>query len=151
MLIGDVSVTDVVVTPILLTFTIPPGTEGAKDIIITNPGGELAIVPSGYKYNPFPTIKLVRGRWLVPNEGPLAGGTQVTITGANFISGARIVIGDEQVVELDLFSSTELRFRTPAGTAGPKTVWVINPDGQGAMVKQRFTYNSASTIITQKR
>ena len=146
VLIGSNPAIDVVPTPTLLTFTIPSGTEGAKDVIITNPGGEQVTLPRVYTYNPFPTIKRVRG--IVPDEGPLAGGTQVTITGANFTTGAVIVIGGVQVLQFDLFSSTEIRLRTPAGTAGTKTVRVINPDGQEAVVTDGFTYNPAPTIIS---
>ena len=145
VLIGSNPAINVVPTPTLLTFTIPPGTEGAQDVIITNPGGEQVTLPRIYTYNPLPTIERVRG--IVPDEGPLAGGTPVTITGANFMTGAVVMIGGVQVLQFDLFSPTELRLRTPAGTEGPKTVRVINPDGQEAVVEEGFTYNPAPTIV----
>jgi hypothetical protein len=67
--IGDNPATNVGVTPALITFTIPPGTEGAKDVVVTNPDGQKAILRGGYTYNPFPVIEKAEPKY----GGPLRG------------------------------------------------------------------------------
>ena len=140
--IGVVPATDVVVTPTLIIFTIPPGAEGAKDVVITNPDGQKGTLRGGYTYNPFPII----GRLEPHYGGTLAGGTSIAITGSNFMPGVVVMIGSERIGRLDFFSPTELRLSTPPGTAGPKDVRVLNPDGQEAVRQEGFTYNPAPTI-----
>ena len=140
--IDSVPASDVIVTPTLITFTIPPGAEGTKDVIVTNPDGQKGTLRGGYIYNPFPVIEEIEPDF----GGPLKGGTPITITGSNFMDGVVVTIGDERVQRLDFFSPTELRLRTPAGTAGPKDVRVVNPDGQEAVLKGGFAYNPAPTI-----
>jgi len=142
--IGDVLATNVVITSTLITFTIPPGIEGAKDVVVTNPNGQKGTLREGYTYNPFPVIEEIEPDF----GGPLKGGTSLTITGSNFMDGVVVTIGVEQVQHLDFFSPTELRLRTPAGTAGPKDMRVVNPDGQEAVLKNGFTYNLPPTIAS---
>ena len=48
--IGGVQATDVVVTPTRITFTIPPGTEGPKAVLVRNVDGKMAFVEDGYAY-----------------------------------------------------------------------------------------------------
>ncbi len=139
--IGGIKATDVVVTPALIIFTIPAGTEGAKDVVVINPDGQKGTLRGGYTDNPFPAIESIK-----PDEGHLAGRTQITITGSHFMQGVAVTIGGERVQRLDFFSPTELRLNTSPGTAGPKDVRVVNPDGQEAVRKEGFTYNPAPTI-----
>ena len=140
--IGGAEATNVVVTSTLITFTIPPGTEGVKDVVVTNPDGQKGTLRGGYTYNPFPVIEKIEPKY----GGPLAGRTQLTITGNHFMAGVVVTIGGKHAQSLDFFSPMELRLRTPAGTAGAKDVRVVNPDGQEAMLKDGFTYNPAPTI-----
>jgi hypothetical protein len=141
--IGDNPATDVGVAPTLIIFTIPSGAEGAKDVIVTNLDGQRGILRRGFTYNPFPVIEKV-----VPlYGGPLKGGTDMTITGSNFMEGVIVTIGEKRVQQLAFFSPTELRLETPPGTIGSKRVSVTNPDGQEAILEDGFTYNPAPTII----
>jgi len=140
--IGGVEVTDMlVISSTLITFTMPPGTEGGKDVMVTNPGGQEGILRQGYTYNPFPIVEDIE-----PNEGPRAGGTRITITGIHFMDGVVIIIGGERVQKLDFFSPAELHLRTPPGTVGSKDIRVLNPDGQEVVLKDGFTYNLAPAI-----
>ncbi len=142
--IGGNPATNVAVTPTLISFTIPPGTEGAKDVVVTNPDGRKDTLRGGYTYNPFPVIKSIRPG----HGGPLSGGTQMTITGSNFMEGVIVTIGEKRVQQLDFFSPTELRLRTPPGTVGPKSVRVTNPDGQEAVKEDGFSYNLPPRIFS---
>jgi len=144
--IGGTPATDVGVTPTLITFTVPPGNAGEKDVVVTNPDGQRGILRAGYTYNPFPVIKRIRPA----SGGPLAGRTAITITGEHFMDGVVVSIGEKRVPTLDFFSPTELRLKTPPEEAGPKTVTVINPDEQKAVKEAGFTYNPAPTITSIK-
>jgi len=146
--IGGTPVIDVVVqTPTLITLTIPPGTEGTKDVVVTNPGGQKGTLRNGYTYNPLPVIEKIK-----PDEGPLNGRTKIVITGSHFMQGVVVAIGEKRIWydNLDFFSPTELRLETPPGTAGLKEVRVVNPDGQEATLKEGFTYNPPPTILSVK-
>jgi N-acetylneuraminic acid mutarotase len=142
--IGGNPATNVGITSSLISFTIPAGTEGAKDVVVTNPDGQRDTLYRAYTYNPFPVIERIRP----PYGGPLSGGTEITITGSNFMEGAIVTIGENRGYQLALFSSTELRLRTPPGTVGPKAVRIVNPDGQEAVKEDGFTYNPAPTITS---
>jgi len=143
--IGGNSAAAVGVTPALITFKIPPGMEGAKDVVVTNPDGQRGILRAGYTYNPFPIIKRI-----TPDEGRLSGNTQIIITGSHFMQGAVVAIGDAGIQQLDLFSTDELHLKTPSGLAGTVTVKVTNPDGQVAIMEDGFTYNPAPIILSIK-
>ena len=144
--IGGNPATDVGVTTTLITITIPPGTEGAKDVVVTNPDGQKDTLRDAYTYNPFPVIEEIKPKY----GGPLAGGTEIVITGEHFMTGVVVYIGENPVSSLNLFSPTELRLETPSGTPGTKDVRVVNPDEQEAILEDGFTYNPAPTITSVK-
>jgi IPT/TIG domain len=75
-----------------------------------------------------------------PNSGPAAGGTPVTITGADFTAGAKVNIGGTPVVSIASVSTTSISATTPAHVAGPADVEVVNPDDQKGVLTGGFTY-----------
>ena len=137
---------DVVSTPTLIHFTIPPGTVGTVDVTVTSPDGTEWILENGYTYDPFPLPGISS---IHPNRGPAAGGTEITIKGSNFRDGAVVSIGAIRVEQLDILSPTEIRLKTPPSTASAKNVYVVNPDGQQAEKIGGFTYTPplAITVI----
>ena len=146
VVIGGAPAKEIGVTSTLITFTIPSGTAGAKDVVVTNPDGQKGTLRNAYTYNPFPVIDEITPKY----GGPLEGGTQIIITGEHFMTGVVVYIGESRVSRLDLFSPTELRLETPSGTQGAKAVRVVNPDGQEAVLVDGFTYNPAPTITSVK-
>ena len=145
--IGDTPATNVVATPTLIHFTIPPGTVGTADVSVTNPDGKEQILEEGYTYDPFPP-PVIRG--IYPNRGPIDGGTEVTIRGNNFRDGAVVFIGGMQVEQLDNLSPTKIHLKTPPSPPGRKDVYVINPDGQQVEKMGGFVYNPPVTITSIK-
>ena len=141
--IGDNPATDVVVTPTLIYFTIPPGTVGTVDVIITNPDGTEWILENGYTYDPFPSPIIHE---IYPIEGPIDGGTEVVIRGNNFRDGSVVFIGGIQVKQLDSLSPTEIRLTTAPLPFGHKDILVVNPDGQQVVQTRAFTYNAPLDI-----
>jgi len=62
-----------------ITATTPAHTVGATDVVVTNYDGQSATLTNGFTYLP-PSISSIS-----PNNGPYYGGTNVTISGTNFI------------------------------------------------------------------
>jgi hypothetical protein len=77
---------------------------------------------------------------IVPNEGRVEGGTQVTIRGTNFASGATVTFGGVAATSVQYVDSTRLNVVTPAHSAGAVDVVVRNPDTQAATRANGFTY-----------
>lgn len=143
--IGDNPATDVVVTPTLIYFRIPPGTVGTVDVTVTNPDGKEWSLEEGYTYDPFPSPVI---RKVYPIEGPVDGGTKIVVRGSNFLDGAVVIVDGIQVEQLDSFSPTAIRLKTPPSSPGDKEIRVVNPDGQQAAKNRAFTYNAPLSITS---
>ena len=73
------------------------------------------------------------------SEGPVEGGTDITITGELFHQGAVVIIGGKAATNIQVTSETTIKAKTPANSFGYKDVMVINPDGGQAVLKDGFT------------
>jgi len=128
-----------------LRFDAPPIPEGEgtratvqgtrATIRVVNPDEGFAEQTEGFTYNRPPRIADIK-----PERGPVSGDTELTILGSFFRVGVAVIIGDVTVEQLDDFFGSELRLTTPPNTAGSKTIRVINPDGQEAVLEDAFTY-----------
>ena len=75
---------------------------------------------------------------IAPSSGPAAGGTPVTIAGANFQPGAQVEIGG-QPVGAGFVDPTQLTTDTPALSPGTlNAVVVVNPDSGNAALLNGF-------------
>ena len=121
----------------------PAGSLGAKNIRFTNGNAQFVEVVGAYTYTngsaPAPTVSSVS-----PASGPTSGGTTITLTGANFVSGATVRVGGTAATNVVFVSATQLTARTPAVPAGARDVRITNPDGQSATRTGAFTYASAA-------
>ena len=79
-----------------------------------------------------------------PNVGSIAGGTNITITGTNFVLPITVTIGGSNVTNLNLVSSTQITATTPAG-AGSQDVVVTNTTANTTLAGG-FTYLNLPTI-----
>src|SRR5208283_48861 len=87
-----------------------------------------ASIGAALALNPAPTVGSIS-----PASGPRAGGTSVTISGTNFLSGATVTIGGAAATNVVVVSATSITATTPAsGTGGGANVTVTNPDTQSA-------------------
>ena len=92
-----------------------------------------------YTPPPAPTITNIN-----PNTGSTAGGTNVTITGTNFVTGAGntiVTFGGTAATGINVASATSLTCTTPAHTAGAVNV-VVTTDGGTATSTNGFTYTA---------
>ncbi len=137
----------------------PAGT-GTQNVTVTVtlPGGETA-TSNGlpFLYVPAPTVTSVS-----PTSGPVAGGTDVTVTGTHFQPGAQVLFGpsdgstnlsdDSTGRPVSVLSSTSILVTAPPGIVGATNVVVLNPDGQSGALKSgsagHYTYLGTAPSIT---
>jgi hypothetical protein len=133
--IGENPLMDIFVTPTLIRGTTPPGTPGAVDVVVTNPGGERDVLRGAFTYVPPPTIESV-----FPTFAPLVGSGEIVIWGSGFIRTPSVQVGGTSSPKVEFISSGNLNVLTPPGLAvGPQDVVVINPDGQRAVLPNGVT------------
>ncbi|MGB6834128.1 MAG: IPT/TIG domain-containing protein [Candidatus Acidiferrum sp.] len=127
----------VVVSSTSITATTPARSAGAVTVTVTNPGALSGSLTSGFTYAVVPTVSSIS-----PNNGPVAGGTAVTITGTNFAAGATVTIGGTAATSVVVATATQITATTPAHAAGAATV-TVSVNGQSGSLNNGFTYNSA--------
>jgi hypothetical protein len=76
-----------------------------------------------------------------PNSGLTRGGTAVTLTGTNFVSGATVAFGGSAATSVTVVNATSITARTPPHNRGTVNVVVTNPDGASGTVANGFTYH----------
>jgi hypothetical protein len=119
-----------------ITCTTPPHAAGAVNVVVTTPGGS-ATSTGGFTYVAVPTPTITS---IVPNSGPVAGGTSVVITGTNLTGGTVTFGGLSATCTVD--SPTQITCTTPAHAAGAVNVVVTTPGGS-ATSTGGFTYVAA--------
>jgi hypothetical protein len=131
-----------VVNATTITATTPAHAAGAVDVAVTTPNGTGTGVGL-YTYTAAgPTVSTIS-----PANGPIAGGTSVTITGANFVTGSTSVTFDGVAATgVNVVNGTTLTATSPAHAAAAVNVVVTTPGGaSGALV---FTYLSFAPSVT---
>jgi hypothetical protein len=133
-----------------LTARTPAGTAGARDVQVTNPDGQSATRTGAFTYASSTTLSVTS---ISPASGSTAGNTAVVIRGTNFVAGGNLYvsIGGEPLTSLQLVSSTELRGRTPAGSAGVKNIRFTNGNGEFLQVTGAYTYVNSGTTAAEAR
>jgi len=72
---------------------------------------------------------------IAPSSGPASAGTNVTITGTNFVSGAAVTLGGASLTSIVYVDSTHIKGKTPSRPAGSlQDVIVTNPGGLPTVV-----------------
>ena len=80
---------------------------------------------------------------ITPACGSAAGGTAVTITGSNFLSGATVLIGGVAASNVVIVSSNTVTALTPTNNVGTKIISVTNTNSQFGAMTNGFTYVTA--------
>lgn len=142
---GGTAASNVSVTsPTTLTAVTPARTAGSVTVTVTNPSSLSGELANGFTYVAPSTTPSVSS--VSPNTGPTSGGTNVTITGVNFVTGASVTFGAFAATNVTVTSSTTITATTPAGTAGPVTVRVTNPNTEFGTLANAFTYVTPTTL-----
>ena len=111
----------------------PGNPVGDVTVTVTNPDGERGTAT--FRYAVSPTVYSVETNW-----SPEEGGAKITVTGANFQLGARVIFGDVRAMNVIVLSDTELTCKAPRHDPGIVDVTVINPDWQSAALENCFGF-----------
>jgi hypothetical protein len=132
-----------VVSATSITVTTPAHAAGAVDVVVTNSNNLSGTLANGYTYTPPSTVLTITS--ISPNSGTTSGGTQVTITGTNFATGATVSFDGTPATNVNVVSPTSITATTPAHEFGPVNVVVTNPNTQTATLNGGFTYTAPLT------
>ncbi len=146
---GNVEVTPTSTSNTLVTVESPPDT-GAVGVTVTVSSVSTATTPADiFTYAPPPTVT-----GLSPTEGPLAGGTLVTITGTGFTGATAVEFGSSLATDVTVVNDTTITAESPPGT-GSQPVTVITPGSppdQGGTSSstpaEEFGYEPAPSLTT---
>ncbi len=107
--------------------SVPAGTGTVRVQVTTSAGTTPDSTGAQYTYAAVPTIT-----GLSPNQGPLAGGNEVVITGTNFIGVTAVTFGLNPAVSFTPNSPTQITAVAPAHAAGTVNVQVVAAGGTSA-------------------
>lgn len=127
-----------------LTVTTPPRTAGPVAVVVRNPDTQTGTMANGYTFAvaPAPTVASAS-----PKEGPLAGGTTVTLTGTGFLAGATVSFGGTPGTAVSIASPTSLTVTAPAKTAaGAVAIEVKNVDNALGTLAAGYAYLDKPTV-----
>ena len=123
-----------------ITCITPAGTAGIQNIVVTEPvagqGNISTTMTAGYTYTTPPVV--LSG--VVPNSGPVAGGTPITVSGYNFTAAATVTIRGS-LATCTVVNSTTITCMTPPGTAGYQDVVVTQGVSSSTLVGA-YTYTA---------
>jgi RHS repeat-associated protein len=126
-----------------VTVHAPMRPAGVVDVTVTTPGGTSAITTADRFTYALPPAPVLTG--LAPRNGSIAGGTRVTIVGANFAPGATTVSFDSLPGSaVSVLAPSLLTVLSPAHAAGVVDVTVTTPGGTSAITPaDQFTYTTS--------
>lgn len=123
-----------------ITATAPVGVTSGPITVTTPLGTATSLVP-------FAVIGAPDITSFVPDNGPLAGGTSVVITGTNFTGATVVDFGATPAASFTVDSDTQITATSPAHAAGSVAISVTAPGGVGTSTTT-FTYLTAPALTT---
>ncbi|MGO4649772.1 beta strand repeat-containing protein, partial [Nocardia sp. 2YAB30] len=120
-----------------ITAVAPAGT-GTVPVTVTSAGGTSNSV--AYTYVVVPTLTTV-----IPNVGPVSGGTTVVLTGTGLTGATAVTFGGTPATSFTVNSATQITAVAPAGTG---TVPVTVTTSGGTTNGVAYTYVSVPTLTT---
>ncbi|MBB5642526.1 IPT/TIG domain-containing protein [Cryobacterium roopkundense] len=141
--IDGASVPFVVVDDATITFTTPAHLPAVVPVVVTGPGGASAPLDFTFTDVPDPVIT-----GIVPDHGPVAGGTSVVITGTGFTGATAVTFNGTFAPTVTVDSDTQITVITPPHAAGPTNVIVLSPNGNSAPGAFTFDPIPVATSLT---
>ncbi|NOJ79502.1 IPT/TIG domain-containing protein [Myxococcus xanthus] len=107
-------------------------------------------VAGGFVYQGLAVIHAVE-----PSEGPLDGGTTITLTGDHFQAGAAVTVDGQPATHVQVVSPTTITARTPfgppprmGGLRVASNVGVTNPGAVAVIGAGLYTYRDAARLVS---
>ena len=132
-----------IITDTATTITVvSPVRAGLVNVTVTTPNGTSPVTSADkFTYLAAPVVTGVG-----PGQGPLAGGTEVTITGTGLAGATAVKFGGKTAIVLE-DTATQIEVYSPAGTAGQVNVTVVTAGGTSALsAADKFTYLAPPTV-----
>lgn len=82
-----------------------------------------------------------------PASGPIAGGTMISIDGAQFMSGATVSVGGTAATGVTVVNPGRVTATLPAHAAGAADVKVTNTDGSFGTLVSGFVYDFSDVTV----
>jgi hypothetical protein len=132
-----------VVNVTAVTATTPAHAAGTVDVTVTTLGGTSAKSSSDqYSFAAVPTVIGIS-----PAAGPIAGGSNITITGTSFNRTTAVTFGTTAATLFTVVNATMITATAPAVTAGTVDVTVTTPGGISAKSSaDKYTYAAVPTV-----
>ena len=128
------------------TAFVAPAPVDENDVIIITPyatdsvGHDAEMTPAMFKLAARPSLTSA-----TPTVGPASGGTEITVSGSDFIEGTVLLFGD-QAVQPTSITPTEIKALTPAHDPGSATLKVSTG---GAACKQTMYFDFVAAPIVR--
>jgi IPT/TIG domain len=135
---GAAATNVVVVSGTQITAQTPAHAQGSANIVVTNPGGQSGTLASGFTFVALAPIVTS----ISPSTGVATGGTHVTLTGDNLVSGSRVTFGGVAATSVVVVSATQITASTPTYKPGAVNVVVTSPNGQRGALANGFTFDA---------
>jgi fibronectin type 3 domain-containing protein len=139
---GGVAAPSVTLTGTTLAVETPAHAPGTVSVVVANPDGQSGALDLAYTFVAPPALAGIS-----PAQGPAAGGTLVTLTGAGFASGMAVRFGASPAASVVVASATQASAVAPAGS-GTVAVTVTNLDGQSATLASAYAYLALAPAVT---
>ncbi|MVP01555.1 IPT/TIG domain-containing protein [Paenibacillus lutrae] len=112
-------------------------------VTVVNPDKQEGSLENAYSYlNPAPTIESI-----TPNTGLVSGGDLVSITGNDFMPGAKVLFKNKEMIS-SFIDSRHLRVRSPQWNQEEIVDIVVkNEDGQSALATNAFSFKLPQAAV----
>jgi hypothetical protein len=133
-----------VVNDTTITTTTPAAAAGAVDVTVLTPYGTSSATPFD-RFTYAQAVPSVTG--VSPNAGSTAGGTAVTITGANLTGARRVYFGSTLAPSFTVTADNSITVTAPAEAAGQLDITVVTAGGTSATgAADKFTATAAANM-----
>lgn len=131
----------------------PPGPAGPADVTLLSTGEQAVVLPGGFEYEaePSPAPVPPTVATVAPTAGPSAGGTVVTLIGANFKSGTLVLFGGQLATSTTILNSQAITAVTPAHSPGRVDLSLVTPSVSTLTVPSAFEFTAPVDLGTAPR
>jgi hypothetical protein len=123
-----------------ITVTTPANSPGDSDVVVVDAAGNSGALNFEFIASPSVTTAIV------PDTGPAAGGTEVTISGTGFTGATGVTFDGTPGTDFEVLTDTVIIVTSPPGAAGTVDVVVTDPAGDSDPLD--FTYTAQASVVT---
>ncbi|TNF24624.1 MAG: hypothetical protein EP329_24575 [Deltaproteobacteria bacterium] len=128
-----------------------PATQTSRTVAVSviNFDGLVGVLPGGFSYYDATGAIGPEVFTVLPFQGSVFGGEEVTVVGDNLSAGTRVYICDRPAQVTSVVNTQQIKVVTPAGDVGPCRVTAVNSNGLTGDRDDAFTYVSPSPVVSE--